>query len=341
MAPKSPTGRLTELDAMRGLAALLVVLFHYTCLYVEVKGGTRANDVGVWWGHYGVQLFFAISGFVISMSLERTQNAADFVVSRFSRLFPTFWAAMLVTTVAVKLSGNPNLQVDGVAFLANLSMLPSVFGQPPVDGSYWTLAIELQFYLFLFGLKATGRFPSIEKWIAVLAILSFFIARAMPLQIVTLWSEFPWFVLGIAFYRIWTGERSLTQQLPLLALCAGSVTVHNGLASLVIMGLVSSLFILLLKNRLGLFRQPLLQGLGLISYPLYLIHQYVGYSLFPTLKEIGMSRSMMTSVALIVVVVIAWALHHCVEVPSQAFLRTRWKHYRGLQAGKRRVPLIL
>ena len=93
--PKSD--RLVEIDALRGVAALAVVLFHYTTRFTELfKPGTLPT-ISFPGGHYGVNLFFIISGFVIFMTLEKTARPLDFVVSRFSRLFPAYWAAIFLT----------------------------------------------------------------------------------------------------------------------------------------------------------------------------------------------------------------------------------------------------
>jgi peptidoglycan/LPS O-acetylase OafA/YrhL len=51
------------------------------------------------WGYLGVNLFFVISGFVIFMTLDRTLVPLDFVISRTSRLFPAYWAAIIITMV--------------------------------------------------------------------------------------------------------------------------------------------------------------------------------------------------------------------------------------------------
>src|SRR5690349_15385603 len=72
--------RITGLDALRGLAALSVVLFHYTTRYDALFGHRSELLVSVPWGHYGVQIFFGISGFVIFMTLDRTATLADFAV---------------------------------------------------------------------------------------------------------------------------------------------------------------------------------------------------------------------------------------------------------------------
>ena len=77
--------RLQGLDALRGIAALTVVLYHFTLGYQEVL---RQHRLGLLFvvsnGHFAVNLFFIISGFVIFMTLESSAGAADFAVSRFA-----------------------------------------------------------------------------------------------------------------------------------------------------------------------------------------------------------------------------------------------------------------
>jgi peptidoglycan/LPS O-acetylase OafA/YrhL len=75
--------RIIELDALHGIAALVVVLFHYIDWYDKVRG--HSTDPLFWlpWGELGVQLFFVISGFVIFMTLQRSKRPMDVVVSRF------------------------------------------------------------------------------------------------------------------------------------------------------------------------------------------------------------------------------------------------------------------
>lgn len=85
------------LDMARGIAALLVFLFH-------VRGGLEASmlvlaDI-VRFGSLGVPLFFVISGYVISASAEATlrkgESAGAFLKRRFLRIFPPFWLSILV-----------------------------------------------------------------------------------------------------------------------------------------------------------------------------------------------------------------------------------------------------
>src|SRR5690606_1085154 len=84
------TQRYLELDALRGIATLMVVLIHYTlrwsAYYTILKQSTT-----------GVDLFFIISGFVIFMSLNYISGSREFIVNRLARLYPTYWAAVTFT----------------------------------------------------------------------------------------------------------------------------------------------------------------------------------------------------------------------------------------------------
>jgi len=73
-AGAAPSRRLVELDALRGIAATLVMLFHYTSQYERLYGHEAAPAFTVPWGHYGVNLFFMISGYVIFMTLHRIRQ---------------------------------------------------------------------------------------------------------------------------------------------------------------------------------------------------------------------------------------------------------------------------
>lgn len=94
--------RLLELDALRGLAAVYVLIFHFICSYQQSLGAKAFELSRFFSGIYGVQLFFIISGYVIFMSLDRIARPLDFIVSRFSRLFPAYWAAVIIATFLIK-----------------------------------------------------------------------------------------------------------------------------------------------------------------------------------------------------------------------------------------------
>lgn len=114
MNSKKNTTRFIELDALRGIAALSVMLFHYTAYYRKLFNTPFSENVDFKYGFYGVSLFFMISGFVIFMTIKKCNTASEFAFKRFTRLYPTFWVCVIITFLGVKLWGLlPQLEVTG------------------------------------------------------------------------------------------------------------------------------------------------------------------------------------------------------------------------------------
>ena len=147
--------RLANIDALRGLAALLVVWLHTSEVFVRLPAvaahGTGFADAAEFLqiGRAGVVAFFAISGFVITPTLKPPRNAGTraFLIKRFFRLYPPFWLALCLSYLCIWLPEGRTPGIGGV--LANATMVPTWFGQPAAVGHFWTLEIELIFYLLV------------------------------------------------------------------------------------------------------------------------------------------------------------------------------------------------
>ena len=87
---ENKSNRYQELDALRGIAAIMVVLFHFTM-------GRKEANLGFKLGTTGVDMFFIISGFVIFMSINKVKTSGEFIINRISRLYPTYWACVTFT----------------------------------------------------------------------------------------------------------------------------------------------------------------------------------------------------------------------------------------------------
>ena len=125
--------RMAHLDGLRGVAILSVLGFHYfTCFQSIVPyGGAWAEFPPFRWGHLGVHLFFAISGFVIAMTLERCTGLDDFAVRRFARLWPTMLLCSLLSYATLSLLPSP-WPPKPADFLPSLSF---------IDGFVWNKLI--------------------------------------------------------------------------------------------------------------------------------------------------------------------------------------------------------
>ncbi len=325
--------RFGELDALRGLAALAVVLFHLTWRASQVLPGAQTIPWGLEWGRFGVHLFFSISGFVIFMTLERTSSAADFTVSRFARLFPAYWCGVLLTAIGVIALGAPELGQPPQIVLANLTMLQGFDYVPPVDGVYWSLTVELAFYVCMLALWKAQLLHRIELvllgWLALMTAWELFPQLPSRLGLVLCVRYIAWFVPGILAYRVWTGQRRPAQQV--LPWLAGLAAILAGYQSPIwpVYLCVSGVYLALVGGHLGWLRHPALIWLGAISYPLYLIHQHLGYALIARLETLGAAPWLALIVTLAAALAVAEAIHRWAETPSLSAIRGWWKARRS------------
>ncbi|SEM47938.1 Peptidoglycan/LPS O-acetylase OafA/YrhL, contains acyltransferase and SGNH-hydrolase domains [Sphingomonas gellani] len=293
--------RLAALDGLRGLSALAVCLFHYTYMVQFMIPGAPLPAAQVWWGCYGVQLFFAISGFVILGSLARTRNVPSFARARAMRLLPEYWIAMTVTAALLALLGPTRLQVSPIDWLWNLPMLQLWSMTPMIDGVYWSLNLEVGFYAamaLIWRLGGTRRIETVVlcwlgvKWLFWLTEPNF------RLALLFLTDQAAFFAIGLVTYRVWSGERHWTEQLPVIAAIGVTVFLTDPIhAHWLFLGMVP-LFLLLAKGRLGWLAHPVLIWMGWLSYPFYLLHGAIGYAVIARLESVGIGPLLATLVAL-------------------------------------------
>lgn len=339
----SAGSRLVEIDALRGLAALAVVLFHYTTRYVELYGGSATPSLAAPQGHYGVNLFFIISGFVIFLTLARTARPMDFVVSRFSRLFPAYWVAVVVTFGVTRAWGLAGKEVTALQGLANLTMVHNLAGIPHVDGVYWTLEVELIFYAGMLALFAKGALHRVHLALWVLLLLkaayhfagvfgiefSWTLSRLLNLQYI------PWFALGICIYQATSGTAaaSLSAAGLTCALSLACLGVVNGwpqgLLALCMAGLVWGAA----AGHLPWLKHRVLAYFGAISYSLYLLHENIGWVLMRELQQRGISFDASIAAALALSLALASAITYWVEKPAMAAIRD-WYRRRAVTSAR-------
>ncbi|WP_369183115.1 acyltransferase family protein [Streptomyces sp. Y1] len=159
-APPSPApSRLAWLDALRGIAALSVAVYHLALPFYWIPHGTKVPgyaDPGV----FGVMLFFLVSGYIIPASLERRGDVRGFWAGRYFRILPV---AVLTVVGSLLILPRPYAVVQGFAFdhpllssVANGLMLQDMMGVPNIIGVMWTLTYEMIFYYFVTALFVMG-----------------------------------------------------------------------------------------------------------------------------------------------------------------------------------------
>lgn len=335
MAETTKRKRLVELDALRGLAACAVLLFHYTWRVHTKMPQAPTIPYGLPWGSYGVHLFFAISGFVIFMTLERTRTGLDFAVARFARLYPAYWMGILVTTLAVHLLNAPEFAQPAQILAANITMLQGFAYLPAVDGVYWSLTVELAFYVCMLALWRAHLLGRIEAvllgWIALRAL--WWLVPALPsrLGILLALDYIPFFAIGIAAFRVHEGTRSWGQQVPVLAMSLAVTALAGTRGDVITFCIVAVIFVELIAGRLGFLGRPVLLWLGGLSYPIYLVHQFMGYAILARLGAMGVSPWLALLVAIAVALGVAQLIHSFVEKPAHSAIPAAWRRWRERQ----------
>ena len=178
------TRRLDFVDSLRGIAVLMVFVTHSAEIVYQgsesmVGRAMLGTEYDLNLGRIAVILFFAISGFVIPFTLERSHlyGIKEFVLSRVFRLYPAFWLSVF-PSVATHF-WMPHVRFPAHYVWWNFTMLPRLFGAEAANGGYWTLEVEILFYLcctvLFIGRADKNAFTS--ALIAVLTFLGFMSAQ--------------------------------------------------------------------------------------------------------------------------------------------------------------------
>ena len=280
--------RIKELDSIRGIACLMVVLFHYTTRYAIIFDTDKTTEIlDFKYGGLGVSLFFMISGFVIYLSIINVKDVKTFFIKRFIRLYPIFWICMLTTFTIMNLSPLEKYHRGIGDLIFNITMVPDIFGFQRIDGSYWSLLPELFFYL---GIGLTLFLKKIKYFIyicfgwLILILLNYF-HDIMPLRILFNLRYGYFFIIGICFYKIKFEKKSLLNHILIFSSYAVYILTVGLSIKAFYVGLFIFTFYLFVYGKLKwIIIKPLI-FLGKISYPLYLLHQFIGYYIIFSLIE--------------------------------------------------------
>jgi peptidoglycan/LPS O-acetylase OafA/YrhL len=343
------TPRLAGLDALRGIAAGAVMLHHHGQYYDVLFPGRSPLAVDLGAGHFGVELFFIISGFVILMTIARKGSTLDFAISRTARLMPAFLAALVLATaiLAVAPLPPPFALPSPRQFLANVTMASDLFGERNVDLTYWTLTYELVFYVFMALLLRLDLLRFVELFgIAIVAAGCLFMVvvdershHRLSILLLVHYSNF--FLIGICLYRVMARQAGAITVVA-LAVALAATAVGGGERSFFARGYVyfplavalSCLVWLAVSNKGSWLAWRPLVYLGKISYPLYLIHVVVGFQIISFGVEQGWSTLQGVVAAVAACLVLAMVMHHAVELPGQRLVR-------GLAARWMRSPVVV
>lgn len=306
---RPPGGRIDGIDGLRAVAALWVVVFHIGAY----NGGTLLPglDLVVRSGSIGVSLFLVLSGLCLYLPFAGGQHSKyrtnEFFRRRVRRLLPAYYAS-LVILLALQVAANGRFGMplmSGSEILTqtatHLTMTHQFFPETfyGLNGAYWSLGLEWQFYLTLpFLIIAATRFGLVRTVAAVFAVtavfrIGVFVAMQsgvmaadsawgnviLPNSFLGRWSEF---ALGMLAAELYRNQRARASR-PLLVAAAFGVVIVLGVPwnplNHMIYGVIFFALVLLVlagdNPVASVFSWRPLVAVGVISYSLYLVHQPV------------------------------------------------------------------
>jgi peptidoglycan/LPS O-acetylase OafA/YrhL len=338
---KAPV-RFYEIDLLRFLAALSVVLFHYTYFsyiasgyspipYLELGRFTR-------YGYLGVELFFLISGYVVLMSAQG-KTVRQFFLSRVTRLYPAFWAACTLTFLVEAVWGKgpgdvhmaDNLRSSVLQYAYNMTMFYDMIGVYPIDAAYWSLTVEIIFYFLIAVLIGFKLMPHLDLFIALwlgYAGIPGLSHHDTPFATLLFPNFAPYFSAGMLFFLMQQPEGRTWKRWGLLAvafvlalhsasnqareasvLLQGDTSWKVAMASVAVFFLI---FLLITFRKFDLSRFTWIAKLGALTYPLYLLHSDIAFIAFHRIGHL-VNKYVLLAGALVVMLLLAYLVNVLVE----------------------------
>lgn len=318
--------RYNLLDPLRLLAALAVVMYHYSAFVSAKNLFTNVSR----FGYLGVVFFFMLSGFVILLSAERA-SPRQFITARAIRLYPAFAICLVISILAGYFLAEKTYEFKQV--ILNLFIVNDYFGVDNIDGVYWTLQAELKFYACIAGLLFLGVLSNFRVWLSIWlssAILFYFLRQPFFMG----WFINPaysfYFIGGVASCLIATQTEKNMYLFgvywvsAIFGVLTGFSQAENFIKNplfvdkLIASGIVASFYYFFYwlatsyKNVKKAGSWWLL--MGALSYPLYLLHNYFGKTLIVWLSQYASLPLVLVGV-FVSVLVLALLVHLYLERP--------------------------
>ncbi|MBX3422148.1 MAG: acyltransferase [Pirellulaceae bacterium] len=351
--------RIVELDALRALAAINLMVFHFTHLYSAKFGYSTPLGFDFPYGKYGVLLFFMLSGAVNALTLAKKQDAGKFLSARCLRILPCYYIVLalnLVLMTCQPLATGPGWTWPQL--LANLTVMPNLFGYECLEPVMWTLQIEILFYGLLIFFYLCGWLDKPLRSIPAALIVclvgclgidylethlgseSALVVSATLVRRILLLDYFPQFAIGILLQQCWQADTqrsaSGSSSLPgwawrhrktlwcvMASLIVLHLTDHRSFNPVVSVGFTALLAASLYGNVPFLRFKPLVFISG-ISYMVYLLHYHTGCVFIHWINEgMGVPPVVSFALALPFTIAVSTLAAYGLERPLAKFLRER------------------
>lgn len=291
--------RLYGLDVFRFIAAFSVIFFHY-CFLGVIEGYYNSsvfNEV-FFWGYFGVDIFFILSGFVILISTEKKNSGISFFLSRLKRIYPILILCSFVTMGTGLILGG-DLKPMLPKFFNSLTFMSDFWNGELLTAVHWTLMVEIRFYILVAIVKQTKlwdkhKYKILLSWILFAIANKYMIHNDLLDKIFELQYSFH-FVAGILLYLFFVKKEKAYEMLPIFALSIAMIFSRmSGYLSFIkdykyaklsftnfdvlfFIILILAIFTYLTHTDKYLISKKFSITLGALSYPIFLLHGDFGF----------------------------------------------------------------
>ncbi|WP_430934766.1 acyltransferase family protein [Saccharicrinis sp. 156] len=316
---------IPAINALRGIAALMVTMFHLTKGFFQEDSLIR-NTFRYGWT--GVEVFFVISGFVITWSMinanYKTRYFGTFLIKRIIRIEPPYLISIILvislnflSTLSPSFEGQTfNIDINNI--LLHLGYFVRLFDENWFNPVYWSLEIEFHFYLLMavflpiFMIKK----PFLQLFSLSILLLGIFVST----EFTPLFKYIDIFLIGIVIALFKAQKLSKPIFTGVLIIITSTILLqHNGIISLVVFCTAS---IILFKE--NILNYNILNYFGKISFSLYLLHVPLGGRIINIAKRFDLSelgKVLALIIALLFSIGISHLYYHFIEKPFHNYAK--------------------
>jgi peptidoglycan/LPS O-acetylase OafA/YrhL len=314
-APPHDGARLAALDALRGLAIVLVVIGHY--LPGHAMQGEMQEFLGPW-AIGGVILFFFLSGFLIARNLSGGNSLAGYGLRRVFRIMPAYWVSILALLVVHRLVLKETDFAGPRDVIFNALLLQDIGHVPLMNDAFWTLLIEAKFYVVAPLVILGGRrLTYVVPYLTMLANAVLLARRGEASNLLT-YLMFCFVGMNFHFwYRKELGDVALGLLVVCAAIAVGFYSPYFKVGLAVFDMINAALLAIALRHGRPL---PWLGFIGAISYSWYLYHGGLGFPLMAALESSFLMPPLVSSlIVACITLIVAWVSYRLIERPGIGF----------------------
>lgn len=284
--------RNKQIDGLRGIACIIILIFHLFCRYLQIYEESNIEWMAQW-GTFGVIVFIIISGYFLGLESIKEESSKfeliKYLKKKIIRLWGCYIIALTITMIIVKLIGLPGRECSWLDYILNIFFINGFLGMPYVDGAHWYLTTLISITIIMGIIKKIRLKDNV--WIYCMWLFIVGLLIKLGYSNITVFAGGTYLgsaIAGVALARIFSSNQQSTYKRWIILFICSILFCYiiKGVTETIIVIVALLIVIPCLLEKFKLFENSILLKLGMISYPVYLIHQNIGFVIIIELSKI-------------------------------------------------------